>query len=163
MSQSNQNQKALEKALDTVQKTVTNIRQSGMALINHEGLLPLISFDLLTGKNLKDVLNDEERLRKYLIPMVADADYLIFMPGTAMVPRVMPGDILICKVLEGSLIEFGQVYVIEHKEGFIIRVIEQSGSWKMKLSSPNTLYGETIVDDNDVISLSLVKGLIRVG
>lgn len=156
-------QRALAQASDTIKTMSENLRSTGMVSdIDPEGLLPLITFDLLSGKSLKEVIEDESRLRKYLIPQVAGGDFLIIMPGQVMSPELQSGDILVCKYIGvPDTIEYGQKFIVEYSDGYVIRTVEPSENGRVKLTSPNPLYQPALMPVSKIESLSVIKGVIR--
>lgn len=92
----------IKSGLETIRAITTTLKSKPA----RKGLIPLLTFDIMSQSLLKDLLKNASEVQGYLIPNVPDADFIVQMPGQAMSPKYEPGDMLICKYREtGVLIE----------------------------------------------------------
>jgi|GEM_PF-6737687 len=149
---------SLKAIRDVSNKILGNSADSG-------GYIPLITFDLMQNKTLQELLkSDDLRIKNYILPNVPDSDFIIQMPGKAMVPEILPGDMLICKYLDNCQpIEYGETYLLEIADGqFIVRKIKPDDAESFMLfGADETNYPAFKYPKKNVISLSKVVAKIR--
>lgn len=129
------------------------------------GQIPLISSELLLDKMLTEILNTIHLDRKYNIPGINDADFLLNMPGYAMEGDFNPGDVLICKHItnENAKIAYGNAYIMETDGGLVIRrIMPHEDSSKLNCISPNAKFPAFEIDKSAVLSYSKILGYVRV-
>jgi hypothetical protein len=151
----------IKSGLETIRAITTTLKSKPA----RKGLIPLLTFDIMSQSLLKDLLKNASEVQGYLIPNVPDADFIVQMPGQAMSPKYEPGDMLICKYREtGVLIEPGMPYVCELKGGqFYVRIVLLSPEDDvLRFVSPNPLYPEFEVKRSQILSMSKIVAKIRI-
>lgn len=132
-----------------------------------EGALPMVTMDMLPdeSRTLAQVLDTDigDTLKKYVLPHVARADYLMPMIGHTMSPQFDPGDVLICQYLGKPQLglELGGPYVIETVKGFFFRNIIEHEPHTILCESPNEKYPQFLIGWEYVISVSKIVGYVR--
>lgn len=104
-----------------------------------------------------------EKATTYHIPFISGNDlYMIHAAGDSMLPTINPGDpIVIEEVKELSNMKFGKVYVLQCRDGLVIkRVYSSKKENSLTLKSDNQIYEPYEVLKEDIHSIWLVKGCI---
>ena len=156
---------SIDEAIRIIRNISDEIEKSGInSIAPPESLIPLISLNMMGKKTLSELLN-EGAGKKFLIPNVTDADFLLPITGYSMEGDFNPGDILICKYMKiPERIEYGRAFAIETKTktGFIIRrVMPSEDENSIQCTSPNKNFPAFDISMDDVISFSLILGKIR--
>lgn len=97
-----------------------------------------------------------------IIPLLPRYDFTIKINGDSMTPEYQSGDEVAClKVSKGDFVQWGKVYVINTSQGAFIKRLYK-GTKGYRCVSDNTKYPEFEIPENEVYSISLVVGLLRV-
>lgn len=127
--------------------------------------IPLIPVNAVGGylSGVSSQIKDYE-CEMYTMPLFRGADFLIKVEGDSMMPKYMPGDIVACKKVEGRLwFQWGKVYVVDTKQGALIKKIEPAEEdGCILLCSENEKYKPFKLYAEDINGVALVKGVIRV-
>lgn len=135
--------------------------------INTKGipLLPLDAFAGIGDSTLPGVNFDtiEER---YVIPLFdgIEIDFMIPVRGSSMYPKYSSGDVVACRLINELLfVQWNKVYVIDsNSQGVIMkRLLKAEDSERIICRSDNKEYGDFLVPMNDIRSIALVVGVIR--
>ena len=128
--------------------------------------IPLIPTNAIAGylTGAGDQIMDYD-CERYIMPIFSGADFMIRVEGDSMMPDYMPGDILACmKVKDPSFFQWGKVYVIDTKQGALVKRIEPTEEdGCICLCSDNEKYKPFKLHADDINGVALVKGVIRVG
>ncbi|GFZ38991.1 S24 family peptidase [Bacteroides nordii] len=90
-----------------------------------------------------------------------DYDFTIILKGDSMEPKYEGGDEVACKRIDStSFIQWGKVHVLDTAQGIIIKRIYEDGE-KIRCASYNTEYPDFSILKEEIFSMSLVVGLIR--
>lgn len=141
--------------------------RSTLSFNEPEGAIPMLTLDMFFNEEqtLSKVLDTEisDNLKKYVLPHVARADFLIPMAGQTMNPLFKPGDVLICQYLDKPLlgVELGVPYFIETTKGFYFRLIQEYDGKSIYCASPNEKYPPFMAGWEYIISLSRIVGSVR--
>lgn len=99
------------------------------------------------------------------VPVVStlpNYDFTIILKGDSMEPKLEGGDEVACKRIDTtSFLQWGKVHVLNTSQGIIIKRIYDDGE-KIKCVSYNSEYPPFSIDKNEIYSISLVVGLIRI-
>jgi phage repressor protein C with HTH and peptisase S24 domain len=96
------------------------------------------------------------------IPGFNDCDFACNIYGLSMSPVYDPGDVIICKRMSGSIVLFGEVYLIITAElRTVKRIMPDTDHSKYLLSSFNPDYPPVSISRADILQLYLVKGKIH--
>lgn len=126
--------------------------------------IPLVNLVASAGKHPGEIIfNEREIESRYVIPEFAKADFLIRVKGSSMYPKYSAGDILACiKMNKDNFIQWNKTYVIDTTQGIMVKRILKGGtktSWVLR--SDNKDYQDIDVPVEDIYSISLVIGVIR--
>ena len=108
-----------------------------------------------------------EAIEEYSEPMPLIAqmpryDFTIFVRGDSMEPEFRSGDEIAClKVNEKAFIQWGKPHVLFTSQGIVVKRLYE-GENGFRCVSDNKQYPEFFVPGEDVYSVSLVVGLVRV-
>lgn len=88
-------------------------------------------------------------------------DFTMFVKGDSMYPNYEGGDEVACKRIDStSFIQWGKVHVLDTAQGIVIkRVYDDEGN--VKCVSYNKEYPDFTISKEEVYSMSLVVGMIR--
>ena len=90
-----------------------------------------------------------------------DYDFTIIIKGSSMEPKYEGGDEVACKRIDNtSFIQWGKVHVLDTAQGIIIKRIYEDGE-KIQCTSYNPEYPDFSIQKEEIFSMSLVVGLIR--
>lgn len=95
------------------------------------------------------------------INVFPDYDFTIIIKGSSMEPKYEGGDEVACKRIDNtSFIQWGKVHVLDTAQGIIIKRIYEDGE-KIRCTSYNPEYPDFSIQKEEIFSMSLVVGLIR--
>lgn len=88
-------------------------------------------------------------------------DFTMFVKGDSMYPNYEGGDEIACKRIDStSFIQWGKVHVLDTAQGIVIkRVYDADGN--IRCSSYNKEYPDFTISKEEVYSMSLVVGMLR--
>lgn len=90
-----------------------------------------------------------------------DYDFTIMIKGNSMEPKYEGGDEVACKRVDNtSFIQWGKVHVMDTAQGIVIKRVYEDGD-KIRCVSYNPEYPDFSIDKNEIYSMSLVVGLLR--
>lgn len=145
---------------DTPTSTGTTDDTSSQAL----PLLPVNAMaGALSGQADPVMLYDCEQ---YVVPIFHGADFLIRVEGDSMMPTYMPGDLVACQrvPLSNLWFQWGKAYVIDSRQGALIKRIEPSGhEGSVLICSDNDNYKPFELPVSEINGVALVRGMVRVG
>lgn len=96
------------------------------------------------------------------IPQIPKYDFTIRITGDSMEPEYRSGDEVAClKVEKGNFIQWGKVYVLNTSQGAVIKRLYR-GKKGYKCVSDNRKYSEFEIPEEEVYSVNLVVGMIRI-
>jgi len=126
--------------------------------------IPLITIEAMAGFSKGDfqIMNNE--CKHYVIPVFRNAQFLIRIAGSSMIPKYSSGDIVACKKLSLNDIFFqwNKVYVLDTDQGALIKRIKPgSDKQHIKCVSENSNYDPFELSLTQIHSLALVIGVVR--
>ena len=128
-------------------------------------LLPIDAFAGIGDSNIEGVNFDtiEER---YIVPLFdgIKIDFMIAVRGSSMYPKYSSGDVVACRLISELLfVQWNKTYVIDSiTQGVIMkRLLRGETSDYVICKSDNKEYGDFNVPMNDIRSIALVVGVIR--
>ncbi|HUH35109.1 MAG TPA: S24 family peptidase [Moheibacter sp.] len=131
--------------------------------------IPLIPVDAFAGigDNGGYSISESAIEDRYIIPLFdgKGVDFLISVRGSSMYPKYSSGDIVACRfVRELLFIQWNKVYVLDSKSqgSMIKRLIKSNNPKTVICRSDNKDYGDFEVPMEDIQSIALVVGAIRV-
>lgn len=95
------------------------------------------------------------------INIFPEYDFTIIIKGDSMEPKYEGGDEVACKRIDStSFIQWGKVHVLDTAQGILIKRTYEDGE-KIRCVSYNPEYPDFSIDKNEIYSMSLVVGLVR--
>ncbi|MBF0651091.1 helix-turn-helix transcriptional regulator [Dysgonomonas sp. GY75] len=98
------------------------------------------------------------------IPVIStfpEYDFTMLIKGDSMYPRYESGDEIACRKINGSqFIQWGKVHVLDTSQGLVIKRIYDAGEC-IRCNSFNPGYPDFNIPKNEIYSISLVVGLLR--
>ena len=125
--------------------------------------LPLIPIEAMAGVlSGMDTSVMEYDCERYHVPLFSGADFLIRIQGDSMMPKYVPGNIVACKrvPLDKVWFQWGKVYVIDTRQGALIKRIEPSSEGFISLCSDNPSYKPFDLPVDEINGVALVIGQI---
>lgn len=90
-----------------------------------------------------------------------DYDFTIIIKGNSMEPKYEGGDEVACKRVDStSFIQWGKVHVMDTAQGIVIKRVYEDGD-KIRCVSYNPEYPDFSMEKDEIYSMSLVVGLLR--
>ena len=133
------------------------------ATVPSEGI-PLIPIEAMAGFGTGEVQVLEYECDRYVVPAFKDAEFLIQVKGSSMIPKYNSGDIVACKKLpmDQLFFQWNKVYVLDTNQGALIkRVKAGSDNDHLLIISDNTNYEPFELDKKFIHSVAIVIGVIR--
>ena len=95
------------------------------------------------------------------ISFFPEYDFTIIIKGDSMEPKYEGGDEVACKRIDNtSFIQWGKPHVLDTAQGIMIKRTYEDGD-KRRCVSYNPEYPDFSIDKNEIYSMSLVVGLVR--
>lgn len=144
----------------------TETESSATVLVKDEveKTLPHVPLTALAGK-LSEALDGVTLTQCEQFPVVKafpTYDYTISIQGDSMYPKYESGDRVACRMIKDSaFLQWGRVHVLDTTQGIIIKRIYEEGD-SIRCVSYNPEYPDILVPKNEIYSLSLVVGQLRV-
>lgn len=141
-----------KKPLFDESKLMDSIRQSS--------LRPRIELSAIAGKPAE--YTDDTFELQPVVPLLPAYDFTIKVNGDSMMPEYQSGDEVAClKVEKGEFTQWGRVFVINSSQGAFIKRLYR-GTYGYRCVSDNPKYPEFEIPEEEVYSISLVVGLLRI-
>ena len=106
----------------------------------------------------------EYECERYIIPMFHEAEFLIQVKGSSMIPKYNSGDLVACKklLLNDCFFQWHKVYVLSTDQGALIKRIEPADEDDyITLVSDNEKYKPFKLHKSKIYSIAIVIGVIR--
>jgi phage repressor protein C with HTH and peptisase S24 domain len=130
--------------------------------------IPMLPFDAFAGIGDSSItgVNFDTIEERYVVPLFDGIiiDFMIPVRGSSMYPKYSSGDVVACRLVNELLfVQWNKVYVIDSiSQGVIMkRLLKGETSDYVICKSDNKEYGEFNVPMNDIRSIALVVGVIR--
>ena len=141
----------------------SNLPTATPAVSPCEGI-PLIPIEAMAGFGTGEVQVLEYECDRYVVPAFKDAEFLIQVKGSSMIPKYNSGDIVACKKLpmDQLFFQWNKVYVLDTNQGALIkRVKSGSDNDHLLIISDNANYEPFELDKKFIHSVAIVIGVIR--
>jgi repressor LexA len=128
---------------------------------------PLVDVKAVGGSgNMSFSFAEQDVKAYYKIPKFEhkQVDFMIEVEGSSMYPKYNSGDIVACKIIkESAFIQWNKTHVVATKDqGIIIkRILEHASTEALTMVSDNDNYPPFHVPKNEIASIALVVGVIR--
>jgi phage repressor protein C with HTH and peptisase S24 domain len=126
--------------------------------------IPLIPASAMAGVCTGDISVTEIECERYVVPVFRDADFLIPVKGSSMLPKYSSGDIIACTKLplNDLFFQWNKVYVLDTVQGPLVkRIAKGSSDDTVLLISENPTYKPFELPKNQLRAIALVIGVIR--
>lgn len=130
--------------------------------------IPMLPFDAFAGIGDSTVagVNFDTIEERYIVPLFdgIKIDFMLPVRGSSMYPKYSSGDVVACRlVTELLFVQWNKVYVIDSiSQGVIMkRLLKGENNDHIICRSDNKEYGEFAVPIDDIRSIALVVGVIR--
>lgn len=126
--------------------------------------IPLIPIEAMAGYGIGDTQVLEHECDRYVVPVFKDAEFLIQVKGSSMIPKYNSGDIVACRKLplDGLFFQWNKVYVLDTIQGALIkRVKAGSDANHLLIVSDNERYEPFELHISQIRSIAIVIGVIR--
>jgi phage repressor protein C with HTH and peptisase S24 domain len=141
-----------------------NNEKSLVAIPNNDGI-PLISVGAAAGVlSGEDVQVLEYECERFIVPTFKDAEFLMPVKGSSMLPKYNSGDIVACKRIHELLFfQWNKIYVLDTSQGVLIKRIheDKENPDNVVLVSDNEKYQPFVIPKSDIRGIAIVIGVIR--
>ena len=138
--------------------------ENNSALIKSANGIPLIPIDAMAFFINKDLQSFEYECDRYIVPIFQDAEFLIAVKGSSMMPKYSSGDLVACKKLplNDLFFQWNKVYVIDTVQGALVKRIKQgSDNEHILIVSDNESYEPFELHKSQINAVALVVGVLR--
>lgn len=130
----------------------------------NEGL-PLIPIEAMAGYGSGSMQVMDYDTSYYVVPEFTElkAEFMIRVKGSSMSPKYNSGDLLACKKISlGKFFQWNKAYVLDTEQGALVKRVKPSKQEGcIQLVSDNTNYDPFDISLNDIYSIAIVLGVIR--
>lgn len=125
--------------------------------------IPLIPINAMAGAFTGSQVVLELECERYVVPAFKDAEFLITVKGSSMIPKYNSGDIIACKRMPlDTFFQWNKVYVLDTEQGPLIkRVKKGSTEDTLTIHSDNPNYEPFELSRTKIYHIALVVGVIR--
>jgi phage repressor protein C with HTH and peptisase S24 domain len=126
--------------------------------------IPLIPVNAMAGFGNGEIRVLEYECEHYIVPMFQDAEFLIQVKGSSMIPKYNSGDLVACKklALADCFFQWHKVYVLSTEQGALIKRVEPDADDNfIVLVSENEKYKPFKLHKSKIYSIAIVVGVIR--
>lgn len=126
--------------------------------------IPLIPISAFAGIANGEVSVLEYECERYIIPLFKDAEFLIPVKGSSMIPKYSSGDIVACKKLSLNdlFFQWNKVYVLDTDQGVLVKRVHKSSDTEcIKLVSENPKYEPFELHLSKIHAIAIVIGVVR--
>ncbi len=127
--------------------------------------IPLIPIGAAAGVlSGDDVQVLEYECERFVVPTFKDAEFLMPVKGSSMIPKYNSGDIVACKRITDLLFfQWNKIYVLDTSQGVLIKRVheDKTNPDNIVLVSDNEKYQPFAIPKDDIRSIAIVIGVIR--
>jgi len=127
--------------------------------------IPLIPINAMAGFGSGECQVLEYECDRYVVPMFKEAEFLITVKGSSMIPKYNSGDIVACKklALADLFFQWNKVYVLDTAQGALIKRVKEDKDHEgsVLIVSDNPAYPPFSLCANQIHSIAIVVGVIR--
>lgn len=125
--------------------------------------IPLIPINAMAGAFAGEQRVLELECDRYVVPAFKEAEFLITVKGSSMIPKYNSGDIVACKRLPlDTFFQWNKVYVLDTEQGPLIKRVKQGTSPDtLTIHSDNPNYEPFELPRTCIYHIALVVGVIR--
>ena len=125
--------------------------------------IPLIPINAMAGVFMGEQVVLELECDRYVVPAFKDAEFLITVKGSSMIPKYYSGDIVACKRMPlDTFFQWNKVYVLDTEQGPLIKRVKKGTSDDtITIFSDNPSYEPFELPRTKIYHIALVVGVIR--
>lgn len=125
--------------------------------------IPLIPINAMAGMFTGEQVVLELECDRYVVPAFKDAEFLITVKGSSMVPKYNSGDIVACKRMPlDTFFQWNKVYVLDTEQGPLIKRVKKGTTEDtLTIFSDNPNYEPFELPRTKIYHIALVVGVIR--
>lgn len=125
--------------------------------------IPLIPLNAMAGFGTGEIQILEHECERYVVPMFKEAQFLIPVKGSSMIPKYNSGDLVACrKIPLDTFFQWNKVYVLDTEQGAIIkRVKKGTDNNHILIVSDNPTYEPFELSLEKIHAIAVVVGVIR--
>ena len=127
--------------------------------------IPLIPINAMAGFGSGECQVLEYECDRYVVPLFKEAEFLITVKGSSMIPKYNSGDIVACKKLSLNdlFFQWNKVYVLDTAQGALIKKVQEDKDHEgsVLIVSDNPAYPPFSLCANQIHSIAIVVGVIR--
>ena len=125
--------------------------------------IPLIPLNAMAGAFAGEQVVLELECERYVVPAFKDAEFLITVKGSSMIPKYNSGDIVACKRMPlDTFFQWNKVYVLDTEQGPLIKRVKKGSSEDtLTIFSDNPNYEPFELPRTKIYHIALVVGVIR--
>lgn len=121
-------------------------------------------YDAKASAGFMDGISEGKMAAEYramALPLL-DYDFSIDVSGDSMIPRIEDGDALLCRKCNDRLnLPIGKMYVIDTRDGAVVKEIKHINDETITLHSLNPAYPDFEVEFDSIFGVAEVVGLNR--
>lgn len=125
--------------------------------------IPLIPINAMAGVFTGEQSVLELECERYVVPAFKDAEFLITVKGSSMIPKYYSGDIVACKRMPlDTFFQWNKVYVLDTEQGPLIKRVKKGTTDEtLSIFSDNPDYEPFELPRTKIYHIALVVGVIR--
>ena len=125
--------------------------------------IPLIPINAMAGVFTGEQSVLELECERYVVPAFKDAEFLITVKGSSMIPKYYSGDIVACKRMPlDTFFQWNKVYVLDTEQGPLIKRVKKGATDEtLSIFSDNPDYEPFELPRTKIYHIALVVGVIR--
>lgn len=125
--------------------------------------IPLIPINAMAGMFTGEQVVLELECDRYVVPAFKDAEFLITVKGSSMIPKYNSGDIVACKRMPlDTFFQWNKVYVLDTEQGPLIKRVKKGTTEDtLTIFSDNPNYEPFELPRTKIYHIALVVGVIR--
>ena len=126
--------------------------------------IPLIPVNAMAGYMTGEVKVLEYECERYIVPIFREAEFLIPVKGSSMIPKYNSGDLVACKKLplNDLFFQWNKVYVLDTTQGALVKRIRKGcDNDHILLVSDNENYEPFELHKSKINAVALVVGVMR--
>jgi len=125
--------------------------------------IPLIPINAMAGAFTDSQVVLELECERYVVPVFKEAEFLITVKGSSMIPKYNSGDIVACKRMPlDTFFQWNKVYVLDTEQGPLIKRVKKGTSDEtLTIFSDNPKYEPFELPRTKIYHIALVVGVIR--
>lgn len=125
--------------------------------------IPLIPINAMAGAFTDSQVVLELECERYVVPVFKEAEFLITVKGSSMIPKYNSGDIVACKRMPlDTFFQWNKVYVLDTEQGPLIKRVKKGTTDEtLTIFSDNPKYEPFELPRTKIYHIALVVGVIR--